>query len=88
MFNCHSEKIYHIWLALDLAGISLALCGCYVPSVYYAFYCQPVCKVSSLLYQMIESYLLPDFEGKSITLMQVFSKASFRRRTFHVPNPM
>jgi hypothetical protein len=45
MFNCHSEKIYHIWLALDLAGISLALCGCYIPSVYYAFYCQPVCKI-------------------------------------------
>ena len=43
MFNCHSEKTYHIWLALDLAGISLALCGCYIPSVYYAFYCQPVC---------------------------------------------
>ncbi|XP_028394172.1 progestin and adipoQ receptor family member 3-like [Dendronephthya gigantea] len=41
MFNCHSEKIYHIWLSLDLAGISLALCGCYIPSVYYAFYCQP-----------------------------------------------
>ena len=47
MFNCHSEKIYHIWLALDLTGISLALCGCYVPSVYYAFYCQPVRRVSS-----------------------------------------
>jgi hypothetical protein len=44
MFNCHSEKMYHIWLALDLSGISLALCGCYIPSVYYAFYCQPVCK--------------------------------------------
>ncbi|KAK3752119.1 hypothetical protein QZH41_011384 [Actinostola sp. cb2023] len=39
LFCCHSEKAFHIWFSLDLAGISLGLCTCYIPSVYYAFYC-------------------------------------------------
>ena len=43
LFCCHSEKAFHLWLSLDLAGISLGLCACYVPAVYYAFYCYEVC---------------------------------------------
>ncbi|EDO36328.1 predicted protein [Nematostella vectensis] len=39
LFNCHSEKIFHRWFSLDLAGISLGLCSCYIPAVYYAYYC-------------------------------------------------
>lgn len=39
LFCCHSEKVFHLWLSLDLAGISLGLCACYIPAIYYAFYC-------------------------------------------------
>ncbi|XP_020602180.1 progestin and adipoQ receptor family member 3-like [Orbicella faveolata] len=39
LFCCHSEKMFHLWLSLDLAGISLGVCACYIPAVYYAFYC-------------------------------------------------
>ncbi|XP_070544927.1 progestin and adipoQ receptor family member 3-like isoform X2 [Ptychodera flava] len=39
LFCCHSEKVCKWWLSLDLAGISVGLLGCYVPAVYYAFYC-------------------------------------------------
>lgn len=42
VFCCHSEQVFHRWFALDLAGISLGLCTCYIPSVYYAFYCHTV----------------------------------------------
>lgn len=39
LFCCHSERVFHLWLSLDLAGISLGVCSCYVPAIYYAFYC-------------------------------------------------
>lgn len=39
LFNCHSERASRRWLALDLAGISVGLIGCYLPGVHYAFYC-------------------------------------------------
>ena len=30
------------WLGWDLTGISAAILGCYLPGIYYAFYCFPV----------------------------------------------
>ena len=42
LFCCHSERVFHLWLSLDLAGISLGLCACYIPALYYAFYCHKV----------------------------------------------
>ena len=42
LFCCHSEKVFHLWLSMDLAGISLGVCACYIPAVYYAFYCHAV----------------------------------------------
>ncbi|XP_013994172.2 progestin and adipoQ receptor family member 3 isoform X1 [Salmo salar] len=40
LFSCHrSEKTCHRWLALDFAGISVGILGCYIPGVFYAFYC-------------------------------------------------
>ncbi|KAJ8380495.1 hypothetical protein SKAU_G00012730 [Synaphobranchus kaupii] len=40
LFCCHrSEKTSRCWLALDLTGISVGILGCYVPGVFYAFYC-------------------------------------------------
>ncbi|KAL0965820.1 hypothetical protein UPYG_G00286190 [Umbra pygmaea] len=40
LFSCHlSEKTCRHWLALDYAGISVGILGCYVPGVFYAFYC-------------------------------------------------
>ncbi|KPP57960.1 progestin and adipoQ receptor family member 3-like, partial [Scleropages formosus] len=40
LFCCHrSEKTSRRWAALDYAGISTGILGCYVPGVFYAFYC-------------------------------------------------
>ncbi|XP_062333816.1 progestin and adipoQ receptor family member 3b [Osmerus eperlanus] len=40
LFSCHrSEQMCRRWLALDYAGISVGILGCYVPGVFYAFYC-------------------------------------------------
>ncbi|NWZ29148.1 PAQR3 protein, partial [Asarcornis scutulata] len=40
LFCCHrSEKTSRRWMALDYAGISIAILGCYVSGVFYAFYC-------------------------------------------------
>ncbi|XP_063051844.1 progestin and adipoQ receptor family member 3a [Engraulis encrasicolus] len=40
LFCCHrSEKTSRRWMALDYAGISIGILGCYVPGVFYAFYC-------------------------------------------------
>lgn len=38
-FACQSEIASRKWLSIDLAGVSVGLCGCYVPGAYYAFYC-------------------------------------------------
>ncbi|XP_024154761.1 progestin and adipoQ receptor family member 3 isoform X2 [Oryzias melastigma] len=43
LFSCHrSEKTCMRWLALDYAGISVGILGCYVPGIFYAFYCNAV----------------------------------------------
>ncbi|XP_069092908.1 progestin and adipoQ receptor family member 3 isoform X3 [Pleurodeles waltl] len=40
LFCCHrSEKTNRRWMALDYAGISIGILGCYVSGVFYAFYC-------------------------------------------------
>ncbi|KTF97316.1 hypothetical protein cypCar_00002392 [Cyprinus carpio] len=40
LFCCHrSEKTSRRWMALDYAGISIGIICCYVPGVFYAFYC-------------------------------------------------
>ncbi|KAK7895581.1 hypothetical protein WMY93_020906 [Mugilogobius chulae] len=40
LFSCHrSEKTCRRWLSLDYAGISVGILGCYVPGIFYAFYC-------------------------------------------------
>ncbi|KAK0135479.1 Progestin and adipoQ receptor family member 3 [Merluccius polli] len=40
VFCCHrSEKTSRRWMALDYAGMSIGILGCYVPGVFYAFYC-------------------------------------------------
>ena len=42
MFSCQSEKVSRRWLSLDLAGVSVGLCGCYFPGAYYVFICWTV----------------------------------------------
>ncbi|ESO94939.1 hypothetical protein LOTGIDRAFT_144778 [Lottia gigantea] len=39
IFNCHSEKCCQWWLGIDMAGISVGVIGCYIPALYYAYYC-------------------------------------------------
>ncbi|XP_039505791.1 progestin and adipoQ receptor family member 3-like [Pimephales promelas] len=44
LFCSHrSEKNSRRWMALDYAGISIGIIGCYIPGVFYAFYCNNVC---------------------------------------------
>nr|XP_006011115.1 PREDICTED: progestin and adipoQ receptor family member 3-like isoform X2 [Latimeria chalumnae] len=46
LFCCHrSEKTSRRWMALDYAGISIGILGCYVSGVFYAFYCNNVSVV-------------------------------------------
>ena len=57
MFYCQSELASRRWLSLDLAGVSVGMCGCYFPGAYYAFYCDVVsgnmnCSTSALFYTM------------------------------------
>ncbi|EDL20347.1 progestin and adipoQ receptor family member III, isoform CRA_b, partial [Mus musculus] len=43
LFSCHrSEKTCRRWMALDYAGISIGILGCYVSGVFYAFYCNNI----------------------------------------------
>ncbi|XP_043911673.1 progestin and adipoQ receptor family member 3-like isoform X5 [Protopterus annectens] len=43
LFCCHhSEKTSQQWLALDYAGVTVGILGCYVPGVFYAFYCAEI----------------------------------------------
>lgn len=61
LFSCHrSEKNSRRWMALDYAGISIGIIGCYVPGVFYAFYCNNVCAsvilVRVLLHQISYFY--------------------------------
>lgn len=43
LFCCHrSEKTSRRWMALDYAGISIGILGCYISGVFYAFYCSNV----------------------------------------------
>lgn len=39
IFNCYSKDSYEYCLRLDLVGISISLCGTYLPSIFYGFYC-------------------------------------------------
>jgi len=86
LFCCHSEKVYRLWFSLDLAGISLGLCGCYIASVYYAFYCQlkyqilytstiVILTTVSLVLQIHPKFLSPKWKSKRIFLF--CSMASF-----------
>lgn len=55
MFSCHrSEKTCRRWLALDYAGISVGILGCYVPGIFYAFYCDAV-SMNVLLWRSVLS---------------------------------
>lgn len=41
-FSGHTlEYVYKKWYAADLVGILVAILGCYIPGLYYAFYCRP-----------------------------------------------
>ncbi|XP_054628275.1 progestin and adipoQ receptor family member 3a isoform X2 [Dunckerocampus dactyliophorus] len=43
LFCCHrSEKTSRRWMALDYAGVSIGILGCYVPGVFYTFYCNNI----------------------------------------------
>ncbi|XP_063968985.1 progestin and adipoQ receptor family member 3-like [Lytechinus pictus] len=39
LFSGGNETIYKRWFGIDLAGISVGIMGCYLPGIYYAYYC-------------------------------------------------
>ena len=45
IFNCQSREQAEYCFRLDLAGISVSLCGIYLPSYYYSFVCFPFWRV-------------------------------------------
>jgi len=45
VFFCKSKTEYNFWLKLDLLGITLSLFGCYIPAIYYGFYCFKMWKL-------------------------------------------
>ncbi|XP_065830406.1 progestin and adipoQ receptor family member 3-like [Oscarella lobularis] len=43
LFKCSSDpSVSIIWYRLDIIGIAIAVCGCYIPGLYYGFYCNMV----------------------------------------------
>ncbi|XP_062499247.1 progestin and adipoQ receptor family member 3-like [Corticium candelabrum] len=46
LFNCCGSESYKWWLRVDLVGVTLGLCGCYIPGVYYAFHCHEHIQMS------------------------------------------
>lgn len=45
-------------MALDYAGISIGTLGCYVPGVFYAFYCNNVRNITYIWFMdVIDGYL-------------------------------
>jgi predicted membrane channel-forming protein YqfA (hemolysin III family) len=42
LMYCQSEHDYRKWLKWDVFGIVVGIMGCYIPGVYYAFYCNTV----------------------------------------------
>jgi len=64
VFGCHSEKICQHWLGWDLTGISAAILGCYLPGIYYAFYCFPIWRdiyLAIVLLILVVTLVLPIF---------------------------
>ncbi|CAL8318021.1 unnamed protein product [Lota lota] len=60
LFSCHrNERTCRRWLALDYAGISVGILGCYVPGIYYAFFCNTFWR--QLYLMMILSLILAVF---------------------------
>lgn len=40
--GCHSRRVYHTWLLLDLYGIFAMILGTVYSATYYGFYCERV----------------------------------------------
>ncbi|ETV98681.1 hypothetical protein H310_08784 [Aphanomyces invadans] len=43
-----NDSVASVYLQMDFAGIIAFIVGCYVPSIYYAFYCDPTCQAAYL----------------------------------------
>ncbi|KAM6120480.1 progestin and adipoQ receptor family member 3 isoform 3-T3 [Pterocles gutturalis] len=57
LFCCHrSEKTSRRWMALDYAGISIGILGCYVSGVFYAFYCSNWQRLRSIIFCSVSGY--------------------------------
>lgn len=70
LFCCHrSEKTSRRWMALDYAGISIGILGCYVSGVFYAFYCNNVSWPCCSTVWQVWLYLLPFFIPQLVSLL-------------------
>ncbi|XP_077572193.1 progestin and adipoQ receptor family member 3a [Stigmatopora nigra] len=71
IFCCHrSEKTSRRWMALDYAGVSVGILGCYVPAVFYAFYCNNywrqvyLVSVLAMILAVFLAHIHPNFLSK------------------------
>ena len=82
VFCCQSEFAYRRWLAVDLAGISIGLVGCYVPAIYYGFVCQVLLLHSQhwcmYVVDLVSSHFVADLEGilsgRYISIIHLFHR--------------
>lgn len=78
VFFCHSEKAYKRWFAMDLAGISIGLFGCYLPAVHLAFYCNQVRRfVKSFLSKVNRNEAPTDNGIRYLTILILFFSILF-----------
>ncbi|XP_042726327.1 progestin and adipoQ receptor family member 3 isoform X3 [Lagopus leucura] len=69
LFCCHrSEKTSRRWMALDYAGISIGILGCYVSGVFYAFYCSKQWRrLRSIIFCSVSGYgIIPTIHWVSL----------------------
>jgi len=48
LFNCHSLTLNNLLLLMDYAGISVLICGSFIPPVFYGFYCDTALRFTYL----------------------------------------
>lgn len=82
VFSCHSKEYYECCLRFDLMGISLSLWGCYIPSIYYGFYCFKIWRTFYTAAVVMMMLLNMAFQ---ICPKRVYTKKTdYRRVTFFV----
>ena len=73
-FNCQSDHQYCKWLAWDINGVAISICGGQITGIYYIFYCH---TVFSRMYIFIEICLFSIVIFQSLSYPVKFKKSEF-----------